>query len=77
MRLLIAPVMAFGLTRLLNLSLPAKQAVILEAAMPAAVLTTILATEFDAEPTFVTTVVLVTTLLSPFTLTPLLALLGA
>jgi len=56
---------------------PSYQAVVLEAAMPVAVLTTILATEFDAEPTFVTTAVLVTTLISPFTLTPLLAFLGA
>ncbi|OGN93748.1 MAG: hypothetical protein A2Z71_06755 [Chloroflexi bacterium RBG_13_50_21] len=77
MRLLIAPVLAFGLTRLFGMTGPSYQAVVLEAAMPAAVLTTILATEFDAEPTFVTTVVLVTTLLSPLTLTPLLAFLGA
>jgi predicted permease len=45
--------------------------------MPVAVLTTILATEFDAQPSFVTAAVLITTLLSPLTLTPLLAFLGA
>jgi predicted permease len=77
MRLLIAPLLAFGLTRLFHMSGPSYQAVVLEAAMPVAVLTTILATEFDAEPSFVTAAVLVTTLLSPFTLTPLLAFLGA
>ncbi len=77
MRLLIAPALAFGLTRLFGMTGPASQAVILEAGMPVAVLTTILATEFDAEPSFVTTAVLVTTLLSPLTLTPLLAILGA
>lgn len=77
MRLLIAPLLAFGLTRLFGMTGPSYQAVVLEAAMPVAVLTTILATEFDAEPTFVTTAVLVTTLLSPLTLTPLLAFLGA
>jgi predicted permease len=77
MRLLIAPLLAIGLSRLFRMSGPSYQAVVLEAAMPAAVLTTILATEFDAEPTFVTTVVLITTLLSPLTLTPLLAFLGA
>ncbi len=77
MRLLIAPVLAIGLTRLFGMSGPSYQAVVLEAAMPVAVLTTILATEFDAEPTFVTAAVLVTTLLSPLTLTPLLAFLGA
>jgi len=45
--------------------------------MPTAVLTTVLATEFDSQPSFVTTVVFVTTLLSPLTLTPLLYFLGA
>ena len=77
MRLLIAPALAFGLTRLFGMTGPAQQAVVLEAGMPVAVLTTILAIEFDVEPSFVTTAVLVTTLLSPLTLTPLLALLGA
>lgn len=77
MRLLVAPALAFGFTRLFGMTGPSQQAVVLEAGMPVAVLTTILATEFDAEPTFVTTAVLVTTLLSPFTLTPLLAFLGA
>jgi predicted permease len=77
MRLLVAPLLALGLARIFGMSGPALQAVVLEAAMPAAVTTTILATEFEAEPTFVTTAVLVTTLLSPFTLTPLLAFLGA
>lgn len=76
-RLLVAPLLAFGLAHLFGMTGPAHQAVVLEAAMPVAVMTTILATEFEAEPTFVTTAVLVTTLLSPFTLTPLLAVLGA
>jgi predicted permease len=77
MRLLVAPVLAFGLANVFGLAGPSYQAVVVEAAMPAAVTNIILATEFDAEPTFVTTAVLVTTLLSPFTLTPLLAFLGA
>lgn len=77
MRLLIAPALAFGMTRLFGMSGPAQQAVVLEAAMPVAVMTTILATEFETELSFVTTSVLITTLISPFTLTPLLALLGA
>jgi len=50
---------------------------ILESSMPTAVLATILATEYDAEPAFVTTAVFTTTLLSPLTLTPLLLILGA
>ena len=51
----------------------ARQAGVLQSAMPSAVIATILATEYDVEPGFVTSVVLLTTLLSPFTLTPLLA----
>ena len=38
---------------------------------------TILATEYEAEPAFVITAVFATTLLSPLTLTPLLLVLGA
>jgi predicted permease len=77
LRLLVAPLLAFGLTRLFGMSGASYQAVMLESAMPVAVTTTILATEFDTEPTFVTAAVLVTTMLSPLTLTPLLAFLGA
>ena len=77
LRLLVSPLLAFGLTRLFGMSGASYQAVMLESAMPVAVTTTILATEFDTEPTFVTAAVLITTLLSPLTLTPLLAFLGA
>jgi predicted permease len=77
MRLLVSPLVAFLLIPLFGLVGPARQALILEAAMPTAVLTTVLATEFNAEPSFVSATVLLTTLLTPLTLTPLLALLGA
>jgi predicted permease len=50
---------------------------VLESSMPTAVLSTILATEYDAEPAFVTTAVFASTILSPLTLTPLLLILGA
>jgi predicted permease len=50
---------------------------VLESSMPTAVMSTILATEYDAEPAFVTTAVFASTLLSPLTLTPLLLILGA
>jgi predicted permease len=50
---------------------------VLESSMPTAVMSTILATEYEAEPAFVTTTVFATTLLSPLTLTPLLLILGA
>ena len=77
LRLLVAPAVAFGLALVLQLNGAALQAAISESAMPTAVITTILASEFDAEPSFVTTAVFTSTLLSPLTLTPLLALLGA
>jgi len=50
---------------------------VLESSMPTAVIATILATEYDAEPAFVTTAVFASTLFSPLTLTPLLLILGA
>jgi malate permease and related proteins len=76
MRLLVAPLLAMGISLLFGMSGAARQAYILESAMPTAVFTTILATEYDLEPTFITTAVLMTTLISPLTLTPLLAYLA-
>ena len=77
MRLVVSPLLALGLAYAFGLSGPLYQASVLQSAMPSAVMTTMLATEFDTEPTFVTTVVTVTTLLSPLTVTPILAILGA
>jgi len=51
----------------------ARQAVILQSAMPTAVIVTILATEYDLDPALASAAVLVSTLLSPFTLTPIIA----
>ena len=62
-----------ALAPLFGLSGVGRQAGVLQSAMPSAVLSTILATEYDVEPGFVTSVVLLTTLLSPLTLTPLMA----
>ena len=76
MRLLVAPLLALGLGVLLGLKGPAYQAVVLEAGMPTAVLTTVLSTEYDTLPSFVTSAVFFSTLLSPLTLVPLVALLG-
>jgi hypothetical protein len=75
-RLLVSPLAALGLSLAIGLEGLPLQAGILEAAMPSAVMTIILATEYDVEPAFVTTAVTTTTLLSPFTITPLLAFLG-
>lgn len=76
-RLLGAAAIATLLAPLFGLEGVARQAGILQAAMPAAVLNIVLATEFDVEPDFVTSAVFLTTVLSPLTLTPLLAVLGA
>jgi predicted permease len=54
----------------------ARQAVIFESSMPTAVITSILASEYGVEPALVSSVILLTTLLSPLTLTPLLAVLS-
>jgi len=77
LRLVAAPILAIGLATLFHLEGAAYQAGVLESAVPTAVLTTVLATEFDLQPAFVTTAVVTSTLLSPLTLTPLLAYLGA
>jgi malate permease and related proteins len=77
MRLVIAPGLAVFFSHFFGLDGPARQAGILQAAMPTAVLAVVLSTEFDLEPSFMTTAVFATTFLSPLTITPLLAYLGA
>lgn len=77
LRLIVSPAVAWVFASALGLSLVARQASIVEAATPTAVLATVIALEFDALPDFVTGAVLATTLLSPLTITPLLLLLGA
>lgn len=76
-RLLASPMIAWLLLPFFTLPGLASRVAVLEASMPSAVLNSIIATEFDTEPGFVAGAVLVSTLLSPLTLTPLLALLGA
>jgi predicted permease len=71
--LVLTPLAAFGIARLVGLEGAAFQAGVLQASMPTAVITTILALEFDVSPNFVTSVVCVTTLFSPLTLTLLIA----
>lgn len=77
LRLVVAPALALGVSLLFRLQGPAFQAGIVESAMPTAVVMTVLATEYDLEPAFITTAVFTSTLLSPITLTPILAWLGA
>ncbi len=72
-RLVIAPLMALGLAPMLGLTGPAYQASITQAGMPAAVINTILASEHEVEPGLVSSIVMLSTLLSPFTLTLIIA----
>ena len=65
--------MALGLASVVGVTGVARQAGVVLASMPVAVMTTILAVEFDTAPAFVTSAVFLSTLLSPLTLTPLIA----
>lgn len=71
--LFVAPIAGIVLTLLLGLSGTARDAAIVLAAMPSAVITTVLALEFDLDNNFVTSVVFVSTLISPLTLVVLIA----
>ena len=73
--LVVSPLLAFVLADVIGLAGTARQAAVLEASMPAAIMTTVLALEYDASPSFVTAVVFVTTLISPLTVTVIIALL--
>jgi malate permease and related proteins len=73
--LLVTPIVAFGLCSLLHVPPPGRQAAVVLASMPVAVTTSILALKYDAAPDFVISAILFSTLLSPLTLTPIIALL--
>jgi predicted permease len=75
--LVASPLLGFGLAWLLGLSGAAREAVIVQSGMPSAVITTILAIEFDVAPAFVTATVVATTALSPLTVTAVIAVLKA
>lgn len=74
MRLLVGPLLAVAIGSLFALSDLEQGAGIIQASMPAAVLTSLIALEHDLLPDFVTTVVLFSTLASAITLTAVLAL---
>jgi malate permease and related proteins len=77
LRLLVSPALVLLLISALGMVGPARQAAMIEGAMPTAIAATILAETYGVEPAFVTSAVFLTTLVSPLTLTPLLAWLGA
>ena len=68
-RLLVAAALAYAATIVIGIEGVAQMTVITMAAMPAAVFPTLLATEFEAEPRFVSSGVIVSTLASLVTLT--------
>jgi predicted permease len=75
LRLLVAPLVASGLAFLLSLSPQAAVAVILQASMPVGVFTSIFASEFDLDRQLSLSIILVSTLFSPITLSVLILLL--
>lgn len=73
-RLLIAPVVAWFTATALGLTGVTRGTLVVLAAMPTAVIATILATEFNARPTFVTRAVVTSTVASMLSLTVLITL---
>lgn len=68
LRLIVGPLLGLAVAGWLGLHGLSRSTSIVEASMPPAVLTTLLATEFDVQPGVVTSVVVVSTLFSPITL---------
>lgn len=75
-RLVVAPMIAWLLCYLLAVEGIERNVLILQAAMPTAVMVAVLTTEYDTEPELVATVILVSTLLSMITLSVVLRLLS-
>ena len=76
-RLVAGPLIMLGLSSLVGMTGLVQQVSILQAGMPGAVTATVLATEYDTNPEFVTAAITIATVLSPLTLTPLIWLLTA
>jgi predicted permease len=68
-RLCLAPALALAIAWALGLNGLTRNVVLLQCAMPTAVMTTVLATEFETDPSFVTLSVFVTTIASMLTVT--------
>ena len=73
-KLLVAPLIAWGLITLAGLEGVTRDTLIVVSAMPTAVIATVVATEFNARPDFVTRAVVLSTLLSMLTTTALITL---
>jgi predicted permease len=75
-RLIIAPLVAIGLTLLFGFEGLTRSVSIIEMATPVAVATIIVTTEFNLLPKAMTTAVVLSTLLSPITLVAFIQLFG-
>ena len=75
LRLFISPIIGLLLAHLFNLEGLGHDSSVLQNSMPIAIATIILTTEFDVLPNAMTTAVVLTTLLSPLTLTMMIQLL--
>jgi predicted permease len=73
-RLLLSPLIAFGIGFLLGITGPALTAFVIQTSMPTAVLTIILTSEFNLERDLALNLIMVSTLLSPITLSILIYL---
>ncbi len=76
LRLVVAPLAALLFAAAFGLQGFPRQASVTQASMPSMVSATVLAAEYNLDSKLVTAVVFISTLLSPFTLTPLLVFLG-
>lgn len=76
MRLFLAPALGLLIAALFGIDAFARQGVVTQASMPSMVSATVLAAEYHLDSKLIAAVVFVSTLLSPFTLTPLLVFLG-
>ena len=74
-RMFIMPLIALGIANIFHLTGTARRVGIIEASMPSAVIVTVLALEYKLEPRLVTEAVIFSTLISPLTLTPIIAFL--
>ncbi|MCZ7552881.1 MAG: hypothetical protein B6D39_07120 [Anaerolineae bacterium UTCFX2] len=77
LRLVVSPVLAALILPHFGLFGQTGGTLALQAGMPTAVITTLLSTEYDANPAFASSAVFITTIISPLTITPLLTILGA
>ena len=75
LRLILSPILAVGLAAVLGMQGTLGNVMIVEAGMPAAVFTGVLAAKYDSDAPFTTAVILVSTLTSIVTLSILLSLL--